>query len=215
MDIWTQLLNFINESIIQLSNNFNGDQALAIIAFTIVFKLILMPLQLTSSLKMAANKSAMEKLKPELELLKSKYKNDPKTLFLHSSKLYNKHNIKFIDKASIANMATQGVFGFAMFQSIKELALSTPFLWISNLAKPDVALALVVGFFTYLATIVTPGMAEQSNQLIILMPAILSILVVATFPSALGLYWATSNIVTIFQSFIVKGVLKRQTHSLS
>lgn len=215
MDLWTQFLNFINESITLLSNNFNGDQALAIIAFTLIIKLILMPLQLKSTLKMTANKSVMEKLKPRLEQLKSKYENDPKALFIHTSELYKKHNIKFIDKTSMANMVTQGVFGFAMFQTIKELTLSTPFLWISNLAKPDVALALVVGFLTYLATIVTPGMAEQSNQLIILLPAIFSIVAVAIFPSALGLFWATSNIVTIFQSFIVKGILKRHAHSLN
>jgi len=211
MDLWTQLINFFSESITLLANNFNGDQALAIIAFTLIFRLIMMPLQLKSSLKMSANKSAMAKLKPQLERLKVKYQDDPKALFTQSSKLYKKHNITFIDKASFTNMTSQGVFGFAMFQTVKELSLSSPFLWISNLAKPDVALALVVGFLTYLATIVTPGMAEQSNQLIVLLPAIMSIVAVATFPSALGLYWATSNIVTILQSFIIKGILRKQS----
>ncbi|MDG1751619.1 MAG: membrane protein insertase YidC [Thalassotalea sp.] len=213
MELWTVVLSLFNEAITLLSANFSGDQAIAIIVFTLIFKLILMPLQLKSSLKLQTNKSAIAKLKPQLERLKAKHVGDPKALFLHSSKLYKKHDISFVDQASIMNLASQGVFGFAMFQTIQALKLSAPFLWITNLAKPDVYLALIVGFLTYLATILTPGMAEQSNQMIVLLPAVLSVIAVAVFPSALGLYWATSNIVTIFQSYIVKGLLKKQSYS--
>ncbi|MEW6992066.1 YidC/Oxa1 family membrane protein insertase [Colwelliaceae bacterium 6441] len=214
MDIWTQLLSLISESITMLSSHFSGDQALAIIAFTVLVKFLLMPFQLKSSIKMANNKSALAKIKPQLDNLKTKYQEDPQSLFKQTSALYKKHNITMIDKASLANMAVQGGFGFAMFQTVKSLSLSSPFMWIATIAKPDMLLALVVGFLTYIATIVTPGMAEQSNQLIVLLPALMSIVAVAMFPSALGLYWATSNVVTIFQSFIVKGLLKKQAHAL-
>lgn len=210
MEIWNQLLNFISESLSLLSTHFNGDQAMAIIAFTVIIRLVLMPIQIKSTIQMAKNKQALAKIKPELDQIKTKYRENPKAMFNHSNELYKKHDIRMFDRYSFANLFSQGVIGIAMFQTVKNFLLHSPFAWIANIAKPDVGLALVVGMLTYVATIVTPGMAEQGNTLLVLLPAILSIVVVSTFPSALGLFWATSNLAAIMQSFIAKLLMKRK-----
>ncbi len=60
-----------------------------------------------------------------------------------------------------------------------------------------------------------PSSAEQANQLMFLIPALVSAIVLISMPSALGLYWATSNIASVIQSIMVKQFIKQQESQLT
>ena len=80
-NIFGYLLNFIN--------NFVGNYGLAIIMFTILIKIIMLPLSIKQQMTMKKSSELQEKMK----VLQFKYKNDPEKLNREMMDLYKKENM--------------------------------------------------------------------------------------------------------------------------
>ena len=80
-NIFGYLLNFIN--------NFVGNYGLAIIMFTILIKIIMLPLSIKQQRTMKKSSELQEKMK----VLQFKYKNDPEKLNREMMDLYKKENM--------------------------------------------------------------------------------------------------------------------------
>jgi len=207
MEIWNLFTDFIVQSITFFTQEVGVSQAVAIILFTVIGRLVLMPINLVAMANMVRNKKAIAALKPELDSIKNNYKNQPSEIAKLTMALYKKHNIKFIDKKSVTNMASQGVFGLGTFQALQQIVFNSKFAWIASIAKPDIALSLLVGAITYLSMMM-PGSAEQTSTLLFLIPAIICVVTLVNFPSAIGLYWATSSSTSLLQSLLVNKYFK-------
>jgi YidC/Oxa1 family membrane protein insertase len=213
MEIWSFWTAFITTGIDMLSMHFGLSEALAIIIFTLLARIILMPISLKSSLKMYKNKQAIERVKPEIDRLREVYRNNPEELSKRVMAIYKKNGIKFIDRASIMNISSQGILGLGIFQVLRDMEVGPKFMWITDIAKPDVILAFVVGVLTFFSMQMMPGLSEQQSQLLLLVPAMMSMFVLVGFPSAIGLYWATSNIVTMVQSLVLRMLILQENKS--
>ncbi|MBE0418685.1 MULTISPECIES: YidC/Oxa1 family membrane protein insertase [Pseudoalteromonas] len=210
MDIWNFFISFIVQSIQFFTYEIGVGEALAIILFTLIGRLILMPINLLAMANMYRNKKAISAIKPELDKIKAINKDKPSEIAKSTMALYKKHNIKILDKNSAINIASQSIFGFGMFQAVQQIVFNSKFAWIANIAKPDIALALLVGAITYLSMIMMPGSAEQTNTLLFVIPAIICIITLINFPSAIGLYWATSSVTSLLQSLVLNKYFHRQ-----
>ncbi len=210
MEIWNLFTDLIVQSITFFTQDVGVSQAAAIILFTVIGRLVLMPINLVAMASMVRNKKAIAALKPELDSIKSSYKDQPSEIAKLTMALYKKHNIKFIDKKSVINMASQGVFGLGTFQALQQIVFNSKFAWIASIAKPDIALSLLVGAITYLSMMMMPGSAEQTSTLLFLIPAIICVVTLVNFPSAIGLYWAASSSTSLLQSLLVNKYFKNQ-----
>jgi YidC/Oxa1 family membrane protein insertase len=210
MEIWNLFTDFIVQSITFFTQEVGVSQAAAIILFTVIGRLVLMPINLVAMANMVRNKKAIAALKPELDSIKSNHKDQPSEIAKLTMALYKKHNIKFIDKKSVINMASQGVFGLGTFQALQQIVFNSKFAWIASIAKPDIALSLLVGAITYLSMMMMPGSAEQTSTLLFLVPAIICVVTLVNFPSVIGLYWATSSSTSLLQSLLVNKYFKNQ-----
>lgn len=210
MEIWNLFTAFIVQLITFFTQEVGVSQAVAIILFTVIGRLVLMPINLVAMVNMVRNKKAIAALKPELDSIKSNYKDQPSEIAKLTMALYKKHNIKFIDKKSVINMASQGVFGLGTFQALQQIVLNSKFAWITSIAKPDIAISLLVGAIIYLSMMMMPGSAEQTSTLLFLIPAIICVVTLVNFPSAIGLYWATSSSTSLLQSLLVNKYFKNQ-----
>jgi YidC/Oxa1 family membrane protein insertase len=210
MEIWNIWTSFITNGINFLSMYFGVSEALAIIIFTLLARIMLMPISLKSAYMMHKNKLAIERVRPEIERLRDLYSGKPGELAKKTMAIYKKHGIKFLDKTSVINIGSQGILGLGIFQALRDMVISSKFMWIADIAKPDVILAFVVGVLTFTSMQMMPGAVEQQNLLIFLIPAMVSTFVLVSFPSALGLYWATSNIVTIVQTLALRIIILKE-----
>lgn len=210
MEIWNIWTSFITNGINFLSMYFGVSEALAIIIFTLLARIMLMPISLKSAYMMHKNKLAIERVRPEIERLRDLYSGKPGELAKRTMAIYKKHGIKFLDKTSVINIGSQGILGLGIFQALRDMVISSKFMWIADIAKPDVILAFVVGVLTFTSMQMMPGAVEQQNLLIFLIPAMVSTFVLVSFPSALGLYWATSNIVTIVQTLALRIIVLKE-----
>jgi YidC/Oxa1 family membrane protein insertase len=208
MEIWTQLLQ---STLGYLQAHFGLSEALGIIVLTLIARVAMMPISLTCAYRMQMNKRTIERIKPLLEALRERHKDNPSELAKQTMAIYRENGVTFFDKLTLLNIGSQGIFGLGIFRSLKRMVFSSRFLWISSLAKPDYLLTALVAALMLLGMMLMPGASTNTSALVMLaVPIILSIVAIAALPSALGVYWATSNSVTIVQTLALRGLLKRR-----
>jgi YidC/Oxa1 family membrane protein insertase len=211
MEIWSLFTHLIESTIVLLSAQFGLSEAASIITFTLLLRFALMPASLSSAYRMQKNKVAVDRIKPELEQLKNKYNDNPSALASQTMALYRRHGITFIDKISLMNMSAQAVSGLGVFQTLKRMIFSSKFLWIATLSKPDFLLTALVGVLMLLGMALMPGTPfDTSHMLMLLVPVVISMVAVAALPSALGIYWAASNVFTVLQTLLLRFLVSRR-----
>jgi len=95
------------QSIQFFTNEVGLGEAMAIILFTLIARLILMPINLLAMANMYRNKKTLSALKPELDNLKIIHKGNPSEIAKSTMALYKKHKIKIVDKNGAINIASQ------------------------------------------------------------------------------------------------------------
>lgn len=214
MDIWHLWTSLLAQALTFLGTHFGLSEALAVIALTLAVRLALMPLSLSAALRAEHKKQKMHKLKPELEALKERHKDDAAQLAAGTMALYREHGVTLLDRITLASMGSQSVFGFGLYRVLRDAGFSSKFLWIASLGRPDVWLTAGVGVLMLLGMALMPGAvgpgAEPSMLIMLSVSVVVAVVTIAALPSAIGLYWATSNAVTLVQTLALRTLLRRQ-----
>jgi YidC/Oxa1 family membrane protein insertase len=172
---------------------------LAIIALTILLKLLLLPLTLRSEKGM---KQQLE-LKKKLQYVQQRYKNDPETLAREKAELIRKHGMP--DMAGCLPLLIQmPVFiGLARILSNSIELYHAPFFgWIHDLSAPDpyYVLPALTG-----VTMIVASMGEDLKQrLTVFVVATIFVFVTAKFSAGLTLYIFMYNFLNLIQKSIQK-----------
>lgn len=211
MELWTMWTHALEAGVGLIAAQLGLSEAVAIIVLTLIARAAMMPVSLVSAYRMQLNKSAVARLKPALEALRERLKADPAELARQTVALYRENGVQFVDKLSLLNIGSQSVFGLGLFQALNRMSFHTKFLWVPNLAKPDLWLTLLVGALMLLGMTLMPGALHETNMLLMMAVAVIvSVVAIAALPSALGLYWATSNAATVVQTLALRGLMARR-----
>lgn len=205
MDLWTSFVDLLMGGLFALSQIYGGNMGLAIITLSLMVRLTLMPLSLKLAQRSMARQALLKRLQPELERLRARHRKDPERLARETKKLYQRYGVRPVEGLSILGGLIQAPILIGLFTAIKRgLGSGGPFLWIADISKPDLWLTLLVATLTYVANAINPNLPEQARTLMILLPTVLTLVFLWQLAAGLGLYWATSNIVTIFQELILR-----------
>ena len=194
-----------------------GNYGLSIIVFTIIVKMILMPL----TVKQTKSTFAMSEIKPKVKEIQAKYKNKPEKQNEEISKLYKESGINQLSGCLpilIQMTILMGLFyvfkdpvTHGVFASKAAMAAANGnFLWIKALSKPDYILAVFSGVSAYLMQkVMTPkDQIEGPMKMMSWLLAGMSLYWGFIFPAALTLYWGVSNIFSVFQYYLITRPLK-------
>lgn len=213
MEIWHSWIALLTHSILFFSSYFDISEAMAIIALTLITRITLMPIALSTAYRTEINKQKISRIKTETDALKLQYKGKPAQLIAATRQLYRTNGIRLIDRLSIFNLSCRGVSSYGLFQALSKAGFSSKFLWISSLAKPEVLLTLLVGALMFISMAIMPGATSEPSTLIMIgLAVIVTIIAIAALPSAIAIYWATSNTVSIIQGLLLRGLLSRQKY---
>jgi YidC/Oxa1 family membrane protein insertase len=205
MDLWTSFVDLLMGGLFALSQIYGGNMGLAIITLSLMVRVTLMPLALKLAQRSMARQALLKQLQPELERLRTRYRKDPERLARETKKLYRRYGVRPVEGRSILGGLIQAPILIGLFSAIKRgLGSGGPFLWIADISKPDLWLTLLVAALTYVANAINPNLPELARTLMILLPTVLTLVSLWQLAAGLGLYWATSNIVTIFQELILR-----------
>lgn len=233
MGFWdTVFINPMLNGLILLERLAFNNFGLAIILFTVIVRLVTLPLML----KQLRETKKMSELGPKIAELQKKYK-DPRRRQEETMKIYKEHGVNPI--GCLGPMVIQFPIWIALYRVISLTAAGTPertvelahrlyplsliqsaipfptnFLWL-DLGRPDPYFILFVlaGVTTFLqsklstpeqVTVQSAQQASTSRMLLYLMPVMFAWFTISV-PSGLSVYWVANNIIGAAISWFVYG----------
>jgi YidC/Oxa1 family membrane protein insertase len=193
-----------------------GSYGWAIVLFTIIVKLVLLPL----SIKQQQSMRRLQELQPQLQALQKKYAKDKEKLAQEQMRLYREARVN--PAGGCLPLLIQMPILLGIWQAITYLqhhdGFNAGFLWLPSLALSEHAMwsqgvwpvLTVLNILTQwvlqrMMTTPTQDPQQQMMQTVMqLMPIYIGWLAFS-FPAALALYWLVSNIFGIVQQFIFTG----------
>ncbi len=186
--------------VLSFIHNWVGNWGLAIIALTILIKLLFFPLSAASYKSMAK----MKVLGPKLQKLKEQYGDDKQKMNQAMMELYK------TEKVNPLGGCLPIVIQIPVFISLYWVLLAavelrhTPFFgWIQDLAAADpfYILPVLMGATMFLQTKLNPTPPDPVQAKIMLyMPLVFSVMFL-WFPAGLVLYWTVNNLLSILQQW--------------
>ncbi len=207
----------------------NNDFGIAIIALTIIIRLILYPL----SVQAFKSQRALQKLQPQMQEIQKKFKDNKEKLAMETLAIYKKEKINpfsglflaliqlpvliALYRVFLGGLNTQELSGLYSF--IKNPGhINAIFLGIVDLSKANIIFAILAGIFQFFQTkmlLVKPKKGQpkrddvaaiMQTQMTYIFPVV-TVLILFKLPAALPLYWITSGLFSVIQQMII---LKKQ-----
>lgn len=187
---------------------------LAIICITLIVKGVMFPLTKIQYESMAK----MRNLKPKIEELQARYKDDRQKMGPAMMELYRKEKVN--PMGGCLPMLIQMPIFLALywvFMESVELRHAPFMLWITDLSAKDpyFVLPVLFGISMFLMQKLTPMQVTDPLQqkLMMWMPVAFSVFFL-WFPSGLVLYWFVSNLISLAQMlYIYRGMEKKGLHT--
>lgn len=202
-------MNFILEF---LGNNvFAGNYGLAIVAITVIIRLVLMPIMLKNYRQQQAMKSKMDIVKPAMDeiqkkLKTAKTKEEQMQYQQEMMELYRKHGVNPLNMGCLP-ILIQTPIVMALYFTIRYSAdvKSHEFLWFS-LGSPDIWMTLIAGLVYFVQARVSlwtvPEQQKSQMKLMVYISPIMIMFISFTSMAALPLYWSISGAILVVQTYI-------------
>ena len=202
-----------------------GNFGLAIIAFTVLMRIILFPLAHTSFKSMAK----MKKLQPEMQRLKETYPDDRQKMQQELMALYRREGANPV--AGCLPILVQIPVFFSLYKVLFvtiEMYHAPFYGWIHDLSAPDPLgiltlfglidwnmpeilsivnigiLPIIMGFTMWLQQKLNPAPADPTQARIFALLPFVFTFVLAGFAAGLVLYWSVNNILSIAQQWVIQ-----------
>lgn len=202
-----------SRAIVWLSDLFNGSYGVGIIIFTIIIRVIILPLmqyQMNSSRKMMD-------IQPQMKTLQTKYSSrdidTQQKLQAEMSKLYKDAGVHPF--ASMLPLLVQMPVLIALYQAIQRTSVlrSGTFLWMElGHSDPYFILPILAALFTFATSKLTMmGQVQQSgfqSALMVWGMPIMILFMAISLPSALAVYWVVTNAFSVGQTLLLMNPFK-------
>lgn len=215
LDAIGNILGFILSFIV----NVVGDYGWAIIVFTILVRLCLLPLMI----KQIKSTKAMQDIQPKMLEIQEKYKNKPEKQQEELMKLYK--DAKINPMAGCLPLLIQLPILMGLFALLRDpvahgvfasnaayLAADHGFLWIDSISQTrNISLGILSGvsaYFMQKSMATTDESQAQMMKTMTIMMTAMSFYWGYMYEAGLALYWTMSNIFSIAQYYLVTSPLK-------
>jgi YidC/Oxa1 family membrane protein insertase len=153
----------------------------------------------------------LAKLRPQLDRLRQRYRENPVRLAGENARLLRSHKLGQLDGAGLIGALIQLPFFAGMYSVIRGALASGVagrFLWIQNIARPDPLLAVLVAGLAYGVAFLSPQATQQAPHWHSVLPAIVTFVVLLKLSAGLGLYWGASSAVGSVQALLLRRRLR-------
>jgi len=224
VDIADEVLVFFHDSV---GLSWGG----AIIALTVSVRALLIPL----TYKQLKGMRAMQALQPQLKELQAKYKNDKQRMQQEMMRFYKENNVNpfascipllaqlpvFITlfyvlqhdlRFDVCGQTAKTCSEFAVEQGHSAGFFGESFLLINDLTAKATGSELIILLVVYVGTQLISGLvmsvtADKSQRALMFMLPLIFVPFILNFPAGLILYWITTNVWTIGQSFTIQKLI--------
>ena len=204
-----------------------GNFGLAILVTTVIFKGLFFPLANKSYESMAK----MKKMQPDMERIKELYKDDRERQQKEMMKLYSEHKVN--PASGCLPMLLQFPVFFALYKVLFvtiDMRQAPFYGWVKDLSAPDPSnlfnlfgllpfdpthlpvlgeylhmgfWPMVMGATMWMTMQLNPQQADPMQQKIFNWMPVIFTFTMAGFPAGLVIYWAWSNVLSLFQQYYI------------
>ena len=186
---------------------------LAILIFTVIIRLLILPLNIKST----KSNARMQEIQPEMKKLQAKYKNDPQKLQLETSKLMKENNVIMFGGCLPTLLPLPILFAlYRVFYSITPTpGADLSFLWINNVFAPSgfnmtgIILAILAALSTYIPSLLLsksmPSPEEggmNMSTMNIMMSGMMGFMSI-NFQPILVFYWIAGGVIQLIQTYFL------------
>ncbi|RNC97716.1 membrane protein insertase YidC [Lysinibacillus halotolerans] len=190
---------------------FNGSYGLAIIAITIVIRLILMPFMLKNYRQQSKMKSKMDIVKPKMEEIQERLKaaqtkEEQMAIQQEMLALYRENGINPLNMGCLPIIIQMPIITGLYFAILYSQDVKVhEFLWFS-LGSPDILMTVIAGIVYFIQAKVSlwtvPESQKAQMKLMIYISPIMIVFISFSSMAALPLYWSVSGLILIIQTYI-------------
>ncbi len=196
-------------SILGISSWFGDNYGLGIIVFTLMIRVLILPLMVYQTKSMRL----MQEVQPVIKKIQEKYPNRRDTAQMQAmqtetSAVYKEYGINPF--ASFLPLLIQAPVLIALYQSIMNTKVlqTGSFIWVQlGQHDPYFILPILAALFTFVSSyLVMLGQPEKngvSTTMTYAMPVMIFIFAI-NVPSALSLYWVVSNAFQVIQTWTIQ-----------
>ncbi len=210
--IWDRyIVYYFAEAIKWLS--IGGQRGIGIILFTLIIRIILLPLMDFQTKSMRKTQELQPKVKALQEQYSSKDTETQQQLREAQQKLYAEHGVN--PYAGCLPLIVQMPILMAIWQAISRVPelREGSFMWLKVLGDPDpyFILPILAAIFTFLSTYLSSLSQAESNPSMKIMNIAMPVMILVmgvSLPSALSLYWVVSNAFQVGQTLLINNPFK-------
>lgn len=191
------------------------DLGVAIILLTVIVRLVLYPL-FYKSLK---QQHVLKKIQPHIQAIQTKHKDDRSEQGKALMALYKEHGVNPL--MSLLLIFVQLPILIALYQVFVTPPpdLTQSFLGLIMLNERSILLVVIAAALQYLLGVMSMALnaqdsspAAQTARNMVLIGPIITVAVLWSMPSAVGLYWVTTTLFSILQQLHVERKFSHGTH---
>jgi YidC/Oxa1 family membrane protein insertase len=219
---WFAIVSAPLLQVLRFFHRFTASYGIDIILMTVLMKLLLAPLTHKSLVSM----KQMQKLQPQMQRLKERYKDDKEKMNKETMELYKRNKVNPL--GGCLPMLLQMPIFLGLYNALRtpiELRHAS-FMWINDLSQPDwkslpfslpeslgggfgfPVLTLLMGASMFLQQWMTPSTGDPNQRrMMMMMPLVFTVMFV-TFPAGLTIYWLVNNVLSIAQQYLINRMTK-------
>lgn len=220
-------------TLLKLIFGFVGDYGYSLIIFTILIKLLLLPL----NIKQTESTKRMNEINPKMKEIQEKYKNDKEKMNQKLMELYKEHNYNpasgclpaLIQMPILFSLyyVIQNPVKYVFLDANAYASIAKNFWWLTDLSKSEMSATLihVAGYGLPILAVLSaastyyqmkmvspkapaddkgkPDATQQTQKMMTTMMPIMFGWITLSVPSGLALYWVVGNLFTIVQQYFM------------
>ena len=216
VNVMTKMFDALHNLIIALGVPEHAEgvsYVLAIILFTAIIRLLILPLNIKST----KSNAKMQEIQPEMKKLQAKYANDPQKLQLETSKLMKENNVSMFGGCLPALLPLPILFAlYGVFRNITATpGADTSFLFIpdifalpSGISFVSIILAILAALSTYIPSLLlSKSMPQQEggmnmSTMNIVMSGMMGFMALQ-FQPILVIYWIIGGLIQLVQTYFI------------
>ena len=215
---WAGILAIIFLRILKLFHYIAPNYGVDIILVTVALRVALLPISIRSQRSMMK----MQRLQPQIQRLRDKYKDNNEQLQKEMVDLYKRNHVNPL--GGCAPMALQLPIFIGMYEALRNSVelRHAPFVgWINDLSTPDClhiswmpqlplthchglpVLVLLMGLTSFIQQYMTPTTPDPNQQRMMMLTPLIFTIMLINFPAGLALYYFSSNLLGVIQQYFL------------
>ena len=207
MALWDSLVDLMRLLIFTYAQVCGGNLGSGILLASVTVRIVLLPFSLRIAKAASAYQQAMKQLQPEMERIRAKYHDRSDRRAEETQKLFEKHGVSPVPLAGCLGGVLQMPVFVACYSAVRDAATQGGrFLWIANIARPDLALTAIVTAITFgtVAYSSSSMPSQQQRQLMLILPVAITVIALFKTSAGVALYWGVSSAFALLQAYLVR-----------